>query len=147
MKRTPIRRGTSRLKQSKLKSKVFKNKSESQQSEIILDKLVYQILLLRDQKCIQCGSIYNLGTGHVFPRRCRYLRWNLENVWLQCASCNHNHNLHKEVYFDKIRSIIGADRFQILETEWNQSKKLTIDDIQQLIKSYLIILANLKGEN
>lgn len=56
-----------------------------------LDRLVGEIVKLRDKKCVCCGTKNNLTPGHLFTRQVYATRWNLQNVFAQCASCNFKH--------------------------------------------------------
>lgn len=56
-----------------------------------LDKLVSQIVIARDSRCIVCGTTKNLTCGHLFSRVAYSTRWDLDNVYAQCLSCNFRH--------------------------------------------------------
>lgn len=56
-----------------------------------LDKLVSQIVILRDGKCVTCGSTNRLGCGHLFSRIAYSTRWDLDNTFAQCWGCNYKH--------------------------------------------------------
>jgi 5-methylcytosine-specific restriction endonuclease McrA len=56
-----------------------------------LDKLVSQIVIARDGKCIVCGTTQNLTCGHLFSRVAYSTRWDLDNCYAQCLSCNLRH--------------------------------------------------------
>lgn len=56
-----------------------------------LDKLVGDIVKLRDGQCVVCGSKDNLTPGHIFSRVAYSTRWDLQNVACQCVSCNFKH--------------------------------------------------------
>jgi hypothetical protein len=56
-----------------------------------LDKLVKEIVIKRDGKCIVCGTTQNLTPGHLFSRVAYSTRWDLDNVYAQCLNCNFRH--------------------------------------------------------
>ena len=56
-----------------------------------LDKLVSQIVIARDGKCIVCSTTQNLTCGHLFSRVAYSTRWDLDNCYAQCLSCNLKH--------------------------------------------------------
>jgi 5-methylcytosine-specific restriction endonuclease McrA len=56
-----------------------------------LDKLVGDIVKLRDGQCVVCGSKSNLTSGHLFSRVAYSTRWDLDNLFCQCLSCNLRH--------------------------------------------------------
>jgi hypothetical protein len=56
-----------------------------------LDKIVSQIVIERDGKCVVCGTTNNLTCGHLFSRVAYSTRWDLDNCYAQCLSCNLKH--------------------------------------------------------
>jgi hypothetical protein len=56
-----------------------------------LDALVKEIVIKRDEMCVCCGTRSNLTPGHLFSRVAYSTRWDLTNVYAQCASCNSRH--------------------------------------------------------
>lgn len=56
-----------------------------------LDKIVGDIVKLRDGKCIVCNTTKNLTSGHLFSRVAYSTRWDLDNCYAQCLSCNFRH--------------------------------------------------------
>ena len=56
-----------------------------------LDHLVSQLVIARDGKCIVCGTTQNLTCGHLFSRVAYSTRWDLDNCYAQCLSCNLKH--------------------------------------------------------
>ena len=56
-----------------------------------LDKLVGDIVKARDGKCIVCGTTKQLTCGHLFSRIAYSTRWDLDNCYAQCLSCNFRH--------------------------------------------------------
>ena len=60
-----------------------------------LDKLVSQIVILRDKKCVVCGSTNRLGCGHLFTRRYYSTRWDLQYCYAHCWKCNFKNELDR----------------------------------------------------
>ena len=58
-----------------------------------LDKIVGDIVKVRDVKCVTCGGTNILQPGHLFSRVAYSTRWDLNNVFCQCQSCNFKHEL------------------------------------------------------
>jgi len=56
-----------------------------------LDALLKEIVVARDGKCVCCGTTQSLTPGHLFSRVAYSTRWDLNNVFAQCLSCNLRH--------------------------------------------------------
>jgi len=59
--------------------------------ETQLDELTRRILHLTESSCFTCGSTKELQVGHLFERRHRHTRWDVDekgNNHLQCPNCN-----------------------------------------------------------
>lgn len=63
------------------------------------------------------------------------LRFNELNVWGQCVPCNRDKHGNLIEYRKGLIQRIGVEKVEILENE-NKSAKLTIPEIQELIKDY-----------
>jgi hypothetical protein len=61
------------------------------------DRLVSAAAILRDGRCTTCGVVNEtLQPGHYFHRNRQSVKWNMDNVACQCASCNVIHNNNPE---------------------------------------------------
>lgn len=106
-----------------------------------LQKLFNQWIRLRDEKkgCITCLKPFKdkFDAGHFlavgsYPN----LRFNEDNCHGQCVHCNqHKHGASAE-YFIQLPNRIGLCKFNDLLNSRNESLKLTLDEIQELIKIY-----------
>jgi hypothetical protein len=56
-----------------------------------LDKICGDIVKLRDITCVCCGTTKDLTPGHLFSRIAYSTRWDLDNIFAQCKSCNFRH--------------------------------------------------------
>jgi 5-methylcytosine-specific restriction endonuclease McrA len=52
-----------------------------------LDKLVAEIIR-RKGKCERCGKNQNLQCAHIYSRKNKWLRWDLENLMCLCGGCH-----------------------------------------------------------
>ena len=69
-----------------------KKKSTSRQSAVrALDKAFGDYIKARDGVCVICGTDKNLTCGHLFTRAAYSTRWNPNNAFCQCSSCNLRH--------------------------------------------------------
>lgn len=128
MKRSQIKRGTSKLSRKRIISKTFDQKTDPKKLETVLDRLIFDFVLARDRRCVQCGSSDNLTPGHVFGRRVRLTRWSPLNVHLQCVFCNSRHEENRHPFYNRVKEIIGSDAFDNLREDWYSPVKLSISD-------------------
>ena len=80
------------------KRKKKQSKSERKILEARLDSLVSAIVIMRDKKCVTCGTSDGLTCSHFVQRRKMKLRWDLTNCNCQCSVCNGKHNRYPESY-------------------------------------------------
>lgn len=60
-------------------------------SENLLDRLWSEaIKLLSGNKCQRCGSPYNLHSHHIWSRRYKNLRWDIQNGLCLCNNLGHS---------------------------------------------------------
>ena len=79
-----------------------------------LDKLVSQIVILRDKKCVVCGSTNKLGCGHLFTRTYYSTRWDLQNCHAQCRNCNFRHEHDPYPYTEYYLNKFGKQSYDLL---------------------------------
>lgn len=99
-----------------------------------LDKAVSEFVRKRDKVCVVCGSDYKLGCGHIFTRKNYSTRWDLENCWCQCWSCNYRHTFSQYEYFKWFIDKFGQDKFDKLYLKHKQFRKFTTPDLQELLE-------------
>ena len=107
----------------------------------ILQVVFNKYIRLRDanKPCISCDRPLGakFDAGHFlavgsYPN----LRFNEDNVHGQCVHCNqHKHGASAE-YFIQLPNRIGLCKFNELLNSRNESLKLTLEEIQELIKIY-----------
>jgi hypothetical protein len=81
-----------------------------------LDKLVAETVIKRDGKCVVCGSNQKLTCGHLFSRVAYSTRWDLDNCYTQCLSCNFKHEYdpyplieYAKGQHDTITKLVGGE--------------------------------------
>lgn len=97
-----------------------------------LDKLVSEIVLKRDSKCVICGSIKQLGAGHLFSRRFYNGRWDLDNVYLQCWGCNFRHTKDPYPYWSWFMDKFGLNKFSELAKKVRQVTHFKSSDLIEM---------------
>ena len=100
-----------------------------------LDKAVSELVRERDGCCVVCGSTYKLGCGHIFTRKNYSTRWDLQNCWCQCWSCNFYHSsVEPWKYFNWFITKFGQDKFDDLYQRHKQVVKFTNYDLEILLE-------------
>ncbi len=80
------------------------------------DRLISAYAILRDGRCTTCGAINEtLEPGHYFGRTRQSVRWDVRNVYCQCASCNAAHENDPEPLRRVIVGRLGMEEFEALE--------------------------------
>lgn len=95
----------------------------------------------RDYKkpCISCDKplIGKFDAGHYFTVGAYpNIRFNEDNVHGQCVECNQHKHGNIAEYSIRLPYRIGQQRYDKLLMERNESNKLSVEDIKQLICSY-----------
>ena len=97
------------------------------------------IRLSKPNVCISCGNNFSGGqqaqAGHYYTTAARPdLRFNEDNVWVQCVGCNSYKSGNIEAYRAQLVHLIGQDRLDALEvvgkSDWS------IEEIQEIKKEY-----------
>lgn len=101
------------------------------------DKLVRQILLLRHECCIRCGSRDYLQVSHIISRRYSATRCDLDNVQLLCAACHRRFTDWPIEFSEWVNKSIGADKYSELSAKANQITKLDWSLERQRLESIL----------
>lgn len=132
MRRTKIR------KKSKTKLALAKEK---------LWKTLKQVISIRDgDTCISCGAKgihgHNKHGGHFIPSAScgGFLRYDIRNVWVQCATCNLYHSGAGAEYTIELQKRFGKKFVEQLIADKNVSIKLDIHYITALDEYYKTLL-------
>jgi hypothetical protein len=110
-----------------------------------LDHVFSQYIIERDGHCVTCGATENLQCGHLFSRIAYSTRWQKNNAFCQCASCNltHEHDPGPlTLYFMKNYGSEAA--YEELHRQYRTTTKLRDADLQFWIEDYQKSLANMK---
>ena len=129
-------------------------KREVSQSTLVkkLDKVFSQFIRLRDAypngtfRCISCGKIKPIeqaDAGHYHSRKHMATRFDEDNVSAECRACNRFCADHLIGYRSNLIHKIGMTRFQLLEVKAHSTKKWSNFELEELIKYYSIIVAEL----
>lgn len=90
-------------------------------------------------KCAVCGKVSPLHSAHIFSRKNKTVRWDLENGIALCVK-HHLYWAHKEpVEFVRFcEELLGKEKLDALGMKARQvGRMLDLDAIEQNLKSYL----------
>jgi len=95
---------------------------------------------LRDkgQPCISCSKpAKKENAGHYYNANNHWvLRFDEDNVHLQCEYCNTHLHGNLIPYRENLIKKIGEERFNHLESIANVTRKYTIEEVKEIIKTY-----------
>jgi len=97
-----------------------------------LDTLVSQIVILRDGKCVICGSKETLGCGHLFTRNAYSTRWDMKNCAAQCWPCNFRHEYDHYPYNAWFIKKYGEGELEALHRRFVEPHKWSTPDLQEM---------------
>jgi len=109
-----------------------------------LDKLVSQIVRLRDKKCIQCGTTEKLTCGHLYSRAAYSTRWNLGNCYAQCWPHNFKHEFDWKPMLDAIVNRMGQEYVDELHREYKTPVILKDFMLEEMVKQFEVILKDIQ---
>ena len=112
-----------------------------------LDRIFSEYVRLRDSKpfgykyfrCISCGQIKpfeQADAGHFIGRTHMATRFDEQNVWCECRSCNRFSSDHMIYYQRNLEQRIGKDKVDLLIARGRQTKKWSAFELELLIKHY-----------
>ena len=122
--------------------KVKKEKKKNIDKELL--SLWSEAVKIRaNYKCEYCGNLKSLNSHHIFSRRHRAIRWDIDNGICLCAKHHTlgNFSAHQSPHFiDWIKAWIGKDRYnRILDKaytvkKWTEAEKV---EIKAELKGYI----------
>lgn len=126
-----------------------KLKTPTQKMEIEADRIVRQIVLLRDNGLCFCpppkdGHNKIMQAGHLVTRACKSVRWDLWNVSVQCSSCNMLHEYKPERYTREFISRFGKDAYMSLVERSAIVRKIPEWEMKQLCAGLNSVLVGLQ---
>lgn len=129
------------------RGKKRKRKTSRQVLEKRLDDLVSTIVILRDGRCVCCGTSDGLTCGHFVSRGKGRVRFDLQNCNAQCSGCNLRHNQYPQRYTRYIENHYGLGVLHRLQDAEDESYyKWAMSDLLDLESSLLPILERVLSE-
>ena len=105
-----------------------------------LDKIVGDIVKERDGKCVTCDGSNNLQPGHLFSRVAYSTRWDLNNVFCQCQSCNFKHEMDPYPLTNYYIKNFGRKMYDYLHRQYVTPKKFKdfqLEELYHQLEGYL----------
>lgn len=94
----------------------------------------------KDKPCISCNAkagSYTITAGHYFPSTNKNVTFNEDNLHGQCwYNCNSNKSGNLIEYRIGLIDRIGTKRLNELELESRKTRKYTIEELKEIIKTY-----------
>lgn len=97
-----------------------------------------EMLLAAGHGCISCGTktAFAWHAGHYRTTAAApQLRFNLDNVWLQCSACNVHKSGNIEAYRSALVDLIGEERVLALESN-NETHRYTREELEGIRRHY-----------
>lgn len=137
----------------KFRNRYNKNAARSQREfstgwlEDELDRLTSLIVRRREPFCFTCGIGTGLQCGHLFERRHRPTRWDIDsagNNHSQCDRCNADHEAHPGIYRKAFIKRFGEQAYRELDERAHSRQKLTYSDLVALYEAHKATWETLK---
>lgn len=107
-----------------------------------LDKVIGDIVKLRDGFCVCCGTSQNLTPGHLFSRIAYSTRWDLNNVYCQCSSCNFRHESDPYPLTNYFIEIWGRKKLDDLHRQYVTPRKFKDYELAEMLQGMRTFLEN-----
>ena len=101
-----------------------------------LDKIFSEYIRARDKRCVICGTTKNLQAGHLITRAVYATRWDENNVFAQCRSCNYTHEYRPEIFTSWYIEKFGVEKYVDLNIKAQKIVKYKNGDLETLINYY-----------
>jgi hypothetical protein len=125
-----------------LRGRPPKKLTKRQQLCMKLEKLSKEYMYLRDGlKCVVCNKGQHLQWGHLFSRRVYATRYDPDNYYVQCSSCNLRHTFDTVPYYTWFIDNFGREKFDDLYHRWKSGAKQSTQDLEDKVV-YLESLIN-----
>lgn len=87
-------------------------------------------------QCVLCGSRDMIQCGHIFSRVAYSTRWDEDNAYAQCASCNMKHEHNAYPFLEWCRKKKGQKKMDELFRKWNSTVKYHDAELEAIAQEY-----------
>lgn len=107
-----------------------------------LDKLCSEIVRTRGY-CAWCKKTTGLECCHIFSRRYRSVRWDLDNLVCLCHAHHFYAHSNPILFTEFVQDYLGELKYETLKHRAKAVRKWCIDEME----SYYLILKDVKGRS
>jgi 5-methylcytosine-specific restriction endonuclease McrA len=105
-----------------------------------LDKVIKDIVIARDNRqCVCCWDRTDLTPGHLFTRQVLRTRWDLDNVFCQCRSCNLRHEYYPFPLTNYYLKNFGQKKYEELHKKFWKPKPVKTWELKELLEELELI--------
>ena len=90
----------------------------------------------RDEWCLSCGKEDNLQCAHIYGRRKKITRWDMDNAVTLCAGCHRHYTEHPLSFHDWLEKTLGEGHMAILREKSNGIMKTNAALRKEIAKHY-----------
>jgi len=101
-----------------------------------LDNVFSRFIRQRDERCVTCGSRDNLQCGHLFSRQSYSTRWDPDNAFAQCSSCNLKHEYDSYPLTNWFLGMFGKTAYDRLHAKYKSLRKFSNTELEEMIREY-----------
>lgn len=100
------------------------------------DELFSKIIRARDGVCIVCGTTEKLSNGHLHSRIAHSTRWDPENCWAQCWSCNSRHEYDFYPMAEAVKKKLGQEKYDALHLRYRTPVKISTPELAEMVERF-----------
>ena len=89
-----------------------------------------------DNTCVTCGKQGRMECSHVYSRRHRTIRWDVENAMSQCNGCHRKWHESPLKSFTWFEYKFGNGRVELLREKMNNKQKVSKLEEKEIAKHY-----------
>ena len=86
--------------------------------------------------CWKCGKddYKHLETAHIFSRKNRSVRWDLDNMLCSCDGCHFWSHQNPLLFAEFVKEYLGNYKYQQLKLKATSIRKWTLEEMQVLLQ-------------
>ena len=107
-------------------------------------KLQSRMVRLRDAKCVICGAKEKLTQGHLISTKRAATRYDWQNVFCQCASCNFIHQFKPDIFTAWFIRKYGGSAYVELVERSSKAHKFTTEELEALEEHFELLIRDLE---
>lgn len=100
-----------------------------------LDKIVSEIVRARGY-CAWCKKTEGLECCHIFSRKYRSVRWDMDNLVCLCHSHHFYSHSNPLLFAEFIKDYLGKDKYIFLKQKARMIHKWTLEEMSELLQTY-----------